>query len=203
MSEDQWLPLVQSYLARPDRDLATIDECAAWEQFHLMCRTVILASIRRVRAARAVSEDVSQDVLTKLVENLPDFNLDPARGDLESWVKSIASHEAWRWVRKRCKRHEGPLDADMADHVLDPDPGPDVELERMQQHELFKARVTEFAERLRERDRRIVIMRFVNLRSVLEIIRELGLTEGCAWSVLHRAVPQLRDFLRACGLGAP
>lgn len=139
MSDAQRLPLVQSYLARPNRDLATTEERLAWEQFHRMCLSVILVSIRRVRAARAVSEDVTQDVLTKLVENLPDFDFDPARGDLESSVKAIASHEAWRWVRKRSKRHEGPLDPNLADQVLDSEPGPDEELERMQEHELFMA----------------------------------------------------------------
>ncbi len=201
MFEQKRLPLVQCYLAKLDRSLATTEESSAWDEFHLMCLTLIGASIRRVRPARAVSEDVTQDVLTKLLENLPDFDPDPACGKLESWVKSIASHEAWRWVRRRVKRREGPLDAYTTEELVDHEPGPDAELEHMQQHELFQARVTEFAERLRERDRQIVVMRFVKLRSVPEIANELSLTEGCVRSVLHRVVPQLRDFLRACGLG--
>ena len=48
MLDAQRLPLVQSYLARPNRDLATTEELSAWEQFHRMCLAVILVSIRRV-----------------------------------------------------------------------------------------------------------------------------------------------------------
>jgi RNA polymerase sigma factor (sigma-70 family) len=199
MLEAQWLPLAQSYLARPNRDLATTEERCAWEQFHRMSLAVTLASIRRVHAARVMSEDVTQDVLTKLVENLPDFNLDPARGDLESWVKAIASHEAWRRVRRRVKRHEGPLDPDLADQVLDPEPGPDVELERIQEHELFKTRVTEFAARLPEPDGRIVMLHWVNGYSLSTIASEMSVSKDkIAW-VVRREAPRLVDYLRRCG----
>ena len=133
-------------------------------------------------AAGPLWEDVRQEVLAKLIKYLPGFQLDPARGDLESWVKAIALHEAWRRVRKRVNRHEAPLDPDLADQVLEPVPGPDVELARIQEHELFKTSVTEFAARLHKRDRRIIAMRFLNHRSVSEIARESGLTEDCVES---------------------
>ena len=171
MSDAQWLTKFQSYLALPNRDLATPEESLACEQFLRMCLAVISASIPRARTARAVSEDIRQEVLIKLLEGLPEFKLDPDRGNLESWVRTIASHEAWRWVRKRSKRRERPLDAGTADHVLDPEPGPDVELERMQEHERFQKRVAEFAGRLRDRDRKIVVMRFLDHRSLPEIAR--------------------------------
>jgi RNA polymerase sigma factor (sigma-70 family) len=188
MFQQERLPLVQIYVARLDRNLATTDERSAFEEFLCMCVAVTRASIRRVPGASAVWEDVTQEVLAKLLENLPNFDPDPDCGNLESWVKSIASHEAWRWVRRRVKRREGPLDAD-TEELVDHEPSPEAELENMQRHELFHARVLDFAERLRERDRQIVIMRFVKLRSVREIATELSLT-SCP------AAPRLPAYMR-------
>ena len=148
MWEERLLPQAQMYVSLRDRDVATPEQLAAWEEFYPMSVGIIFAAVRQVRAARPVSEDIVQDVFAKLVVKLPSFQLDPARGDLESWVKAIASHEAWRWVRKRVKRREGPFDPEAVNELFDPQPGPDRELERMQEHELFKARLTEFAERL-------------------------------------------------------
>ena len=49
----------------------------------------------------ALAEDIGQDVWLILLRRLPGFAFDPARGTLRGWVASIASHEAWRRVRKR------------------------------------------------------------------------------------------------------
>ena len=138
MCEERLRRQAQMYLSLRDRNVATPEQLAAWEEFYPMSVAIIFAVVRQVRAARPVSEDIAQDVFAKLVAKLPNFHLDPARGDLESWVKAIALHEAWRWVRKRVKRREGPLDPEAVDELFDPQPGPDRELERMQEHELFK-----------------------------------------------------------------
>ena len=78
---------------------------------------------------------------------------------------------------------------------------PEAELVRMQEHELFIVHVTAFAERLIERVRQIVLMRFVDLRPVREIAHELNTTPGCVSLVLHRIIPELRDFLSGRGIG--
>jgi RNA polymerase sigma factor (sigma-70 family) len=199
MWEERQLPDAQIYVSLSNRNLATPEQRAAWEGFYMMSLASIFAVVSRVRTAGPVAEDVTQEVLAKLVKRLPNFQLDPARGDRESWVKEIALHEAWRWVRKRCKRHEGPLDPDLADKVLDPEPGPDIELERMQEHELFKTRVTEFAERLPEPDGQIVMLRWVSGYSLSTIATEMSLSKDrIAW-VVRRETPGLVDYLRRCG----
>ena len=124
MWEEQRLPDVQIYLSLPNRALATPEQLAAWEDFYAMSVDSVFASVCRVRAAGPLWEDVRQDVLTRLIEYLPGFQLDPARGDFESWVKAIALHEAWRRVRKRAKQREGPLDPEVADQLLELEPGP-------------------------------------------------------------------------------
>ena len=96
---------------------------------------------------------------------------------------------------------EDTLADDLAASMLDRKPGPEAELERMQQHELFHARVTQFAKRLSERDCRILIMRFIELKSTGAIAREVGVRPGCVRDFLHRLAPDLRDFLLAGGLG--
>jgi DNA-directed RNA polymerase specialized sigma24 family protein len=86
------------------------------------------------------------------------------------------------------------------DTLVDAEPGPDIEFEWMQEHELFGALVREFAASLHERDGRIIVLRFVESRAVSEIAHELKVSDDCVWSVLHRVIPKLRDFLRRRGL---
>ena len=86
------------------------------------------------------------------------------------------------------------------DTLVDAEPGPDIEFKWMQEHELFGALVREFAASLHERDGRIIVLRFVESRAVSEIAHELKVSDDCVWSVLHRVIPKLRDFLRRRGL---
>jgi hypothetical protein len=53
-----------------------------------------------------------------------------------------------------------------ADTLVDPEPGPDVELEVMQENELFGALVSEFASSLHRHLGRMVVMRFVEAMAV-------------------------------------
>jgi RNA polymerase sigma factor (sigma-70 family) len=201
MTDQDLLMLVQSYVARKDRTLAPADENSAWERFYVSAGDLMRATIRQVSPARAILDDVIQEAWADLCKALPEFRLDPERGTLDGWVKSVASHEAWRWGRRRAKRLEHPLDPDLADALLDAEPGPESELERTHQGELFHARLTQFADRLSARDRRMLTMRIVDHRRSDQIARELGLSAVCVRQALHRLLSQLRDFLRASGLG--
>ena len=142
-----------------------------------MCAPVSRGAIARVPGTAALAEDIGQDVWLILLRLLPGFAFDPARGTLRGWVASIASHEAWRRVRKRSKRAEVPLNDEAADGLLDHDPAPDAEFERMQEHEFFESLVEQFACGLPERERSIVVMHWVEGRTFSEIAGATGHAE--------------------------
>jgi DNA-directed RNA polymerase specialized sigma24 family protein len=85
--------------------------------------------------------------------------------------------------------------------LVDEEPGPDVEVERMQEHEWFEALVLEFAAHLHERDGRIVVMHWVRAWALSDIASELSMSEDAVWGVIRRARPKLLDYLSRRGLG--
>jgi DNA-directed RNA polymerase specialized sigma24 family protein len=115
-------------------------------------------------------------------------------------VTKIAARLAVKRARRHAREQAAPLSATGADALVDPEPGPDVELEQMQEHELFAALVSEFAQDLTTRDGQIVLLRFLKSWDFLEIARELKASDSCIRSVIHRVSPKLRDFLRRRGL---
>ena len=104
--------------------------------------------------------------------------------------------------RRHSRPQPGSLSASNAETLADPEPGPDAEFERMQEHELFGELVSEFAASLDEHDGRIVVLRFLRSWSFSEIARELNVSHACIRSVIHRLIAKLRDFLRRRGVGA-
>jgi RNA polymerase sigma factor (sigma-70 family) len=200
MLEQELLALVKSFLKKQSVG-ATGDECFAWEELYFTYDLVIRGSISKLHKALHVIDDVAQDVWIILIRKLPKWVFDPALGSIGAWVTKIARRLAVKRARRHAREQAGPSSATGADTLVDPEPGPDVEFEWMQQHELFGSLVLEFAATLHERDGRIVVRRFIESCAVSEIARELKATEDCVWSVLRRLVPKLLGFLRRRGLG--
>lgn len=199
MLEDELLTLVKSFLKKRSIG-ATGDECFAWEEFYFTYDPVLRGSISKLHKALHVIDDVAQDVWIVLIRELPRWVFDPGLGSIAAWVTKIAHRLAVKRARRHAREQAGPLRGTGADALVDPEPGPDVELEQMQEHELFAALVSEFAQDLTTRDGQIVLLRFLKSWDLLEIARELKASDSCIRSVIHRVSPKLRDFLRRRGL---
>ena len=199
MLEQELHRLVRSFLPKP-RAAATAEECFAWEEFFVTYDPTIRVTIRRLHKALDVVDDVTQDVWVVLVHKLPKWKFDPMIGSIGAWVTKIAQRLAVKRARRHARQQAGSLSKAHDDTLVDAEPGPDIEFEWMQEHELFGALVREFAASLHERDGRIIVLRFVESRAVSEIAHELKVSDDCVWSVLHRVIPKLRDFLRRRGL---
>ncbi len=152
-------------------------------------------------AARGASDDIVQDFWADVVEDLPRYCLDPGDKTFESWVSSIASHVVWNYVRRPSRRREQPLSVDLATVLLDEELGPEAELELMQEHELFRSLVRQFAERLSQRNGSILTKRFIDQKTSAAIAREIGVNPGCVRDFLHRVIPRFRAFLLAAERG--
>ena len=136
MLEHELVALVKSFL-RKRRASPTIEECLAWEEFFHVYDAVIRVSIARVHRAVHVIDDVTQDVWIIVIRRLPKWVFDPTLGAIGAWVAKIASRLAARRPRRHSRTQTGSLSAPDAETLADPEPGPDAEFERMQEHELF------------------------------------------------------------------
>jgi RNA polymerase sigma factor (sigma-70 family) len=194
MSELEFVGLVKAFLARHDRP-GTPEEVCACEEFARVCTPIIRAKMWRVHDSRCETEDLVQHCWTVVLRKLREFEFDPSRGPITAWVSKIAERQAREHARRRWRPRAGSLNEVHAVTLVDPELGPEAELEWMLERESFQVLVGEFAATLLERDGRIFAMRFVQGHAVPEIARELGLSERCVPSVLHRATCKLPAFL--------
>jgi RNA polymerase sigma-70 factor, ECF subfamily len=132
---------------------------------------------------RATAEDLTSEVFHKALANLPAYEW---RGTpFSAWLFRIASNAiADQYKRTNRERPAGDLQ--------DPPASSDFasrELELVEQHAFF----FQLVEKLPEIQRRVVVERFVEDRSIKEIARRLSKTEGAVKQLQFRALQTLRE----------
>jgi RNA polymerase sigma-70 factor (ECF subfamily) len=151
--------------ADPERFLELYDR-----YFHRVWAYVI----RRARN-RAEAEDVTSEVFRRALEKLGGYEWRGA--PFFAWLLRIAANllsDRWQETGKES---------------VDPPPetaGPDMDLER-------RAMLFQLVDRLPEVQRRVIELRYMEERSLLEIARTLGKTEGAVKQLQRRALEHLRE----------
>ena len=142
---------------------------------------------RRVRN-RAETEDLTAEVFRKALANLPRFKWTGA--PFAAWLFRIASN----MIADRAKRaaREGKL----ASGESEPSLTVGLLTRGEQQTDLEqcerRAQLFHLVDKLAEDQRRVVVMRFTEERSIGEIARELGRSEGAVKQLQFRALENLR-----------
>lgn len=139
----------------------------------------VWAFVIRRTSNRAEAEDVTSDVFRKALEHLPRYE---SRGvPFAAWLLRIAANMlADRW-QKAALESGDPL----------PDIGEaDTDLER-------RAMLFELIDRLPDAQRLVIELRFIEGRSVLEVSRALGRSEGAIKQLQRRALDSLRTAWEA------
>ncbi|MGE0322588.1 MAG: RNA polymerase sigma factor [Polyangiaceae bacterium] len=146
-------------------------------------RRVVLFAQRHTRDA-ALSEDIAQDVMTKVLEKLRAGEVEePER--IGSFILGTARwtvHSARRRERRAVEVHEAAR-AESVQHI---EQAPALESQRL---------AAALAE-LSERDRAVIVMSFLEDRSAQEIADAFTLTPGNVRVIRHRAIMQLGRTLQ-------
>jgi RNA polymerase sigma-70 factor (ECF subfamily) len=139
----------------------------------------VWAYVIRRTANRAEAEDVTSDVFRRALENLRGYGW---RGiPFAAWLLRIAANAlAHRWEKA------GRESRDPAPEVADPD----ADVER-------RAMLFQLVERLPDVQRRVIELRYVEERTLLEVAGVLGKTEGTVKQLQRRALEHLRAELEA------
>jgi RNA polymerase sigma-70 factor (ECF subfamily) len=139
------------------------------------------------------AEDVLQDVLLKLLENLPRFRGESA---LSTWAFTVARRTCA--LRQRRAARHAPLEGragQPARVLVDPQASPVRDAERGE----LRASLERGLARLPAPQREVVLLRDVEGRSAAEVARALGIGERAVKSRLHRARQALRAELAPLG----
>lgn len=136
----------------------------------------VYAYVSRRVQTREEAEDITSDVFHHALEHLPTFEWRGA--PFAAWLIRIASHrvvDRWRHTSR-----------ETANAIAD-DPQ-DLRAEDIEQ----RAALSQLVKRLPEDQRRVVVLRFVEDKSIREIAQELGRSEGAVKQLQFRAMEKLR-----------
>lgn len=144
----------------------------------------VLRLARRITRNEADAEEVRQEVFVKFQEHLP--RLDRS-GNLAGWIFRTATTVALK-IRERRFRPLPGSDAAVTDPPAG-DPREDLEADL--------SRIRGALEKLPEPPRRILLERFRDGRTPVQIARRLGLEAGSVRVQIFRALEILRSILRS------
>jgi RNA polymerase sigma-70 factor, ECF subfamily len=136
----------------------------------------VYAYVARRVASREEAEDVTSEVFHQALANLQRFEW---RGvPFVAWLMRIASNAmADRW-RLRARETGGPPDEELSDPTMEG-------IER-------RAALFQLVDGLPSDQRRVIVSRFVEQKTIREIAQELHRTEGAIKQLQFRALEKLR-----------
>lgn len=147
---------------------------------------------RRVRH-RAETEDLTADVFRRALQSLPMFKWTGA--PFAAWLFRIASN----LIADRAKRNAKEEATSSADAA--PASTPQLQTPGEQQTDLEecerRARLFTLVDKLPDDQRRVVVMRFAEEKSIGEIAVELGRSEGAVKQLQFRALENLRKRIQS------
>ena len=136
----------------------------------------VYAYVARRVASREETEDITSEVFHQALKNLKRFEWRGA--PFGAWLIRIAANTlADRW-RLRARESDDPPDDELSDSSMQ-------DLER-------HAALFQLVDRLPEDQRRVVVARFVEQKSIRDIAQELKRTEGAIKQLQFRALEKLR-----------
>jgi RNA polymerase sigma-70 factor, ECF subfamily len=136
----------------------------------------VYAYVARRVGTREEAEDITSDVFHHALENLKSFEWRGA--PFAAWLVRIAAHRIIDRWRKTAREAGNPITEDPQD----------VRMEEIE----HRAALFQLVKGLPEDQRLVVILRFVEEKSIREIARQLGRSEGAVKQLQFRALEKLR-----------
>ena len=137
---------------------------------------VVYAYVARRTASREEAEDITSEVFHQALANLKRFEWRGA--PFAAWLIRIASNAiADRW-KLQSREAADPPDEELSDPSME-------DVER-------KAELFQLVDRLPQDQRRVIVLRFAEQKSIREIAAEMKRTEGAIKQLQFRALEKLR-----------
>jgi RNA polymerase sigma-70 factor (ECF subfamily) len=143
----------------------------------------VYAYVARRALSRDEVEDLTSEVFRKALANLPRFKWTGA--PFAAWLFRIASNMIADRAKRVAKEGSVPLDDNLAAPAGERLQSSVEEVERL-------ARMFRMVGELAEDQRRVLVMRFAEEKSISEIANELGRSEGAVKQLQFRALENLR-----------
>ncbi len=172
----------------------------AWSEFFAIYRPLLTAYVRKRGVSEEDAADVVQDVFTRLVSVMADFQLDSQRGRFRTWLWRVTQNALTDWFRRRAT--QGRAEQEWADQQASVDDGsPSNEWDL-----LYRRHILEIAvERVRVSTVTATWAcfegRILAGRPAAEIAAELDVSTNVVYVNASRVLARVREELAAFGEG--
>ena len=132
--------------------------------------------------------DVSQTVFLKAYKALSGFRKE---ANVKTWLMRITYNESINWMRRPSERSGIHQSIDDASSELTADASQEIHLERKES----RRKIAKAMEKLNERYRLAVVLRYFQGLGIAEISEVLGCSEGVTKNILFRSVKAMREAM--------
>lgn len=174
------------------RRLRRPDEPAAWERFVELYAPMIRAWVKRQGLSDVDADDLSQEVMTTLVQKLPEFEYSPEKS-FRGWLRTVSVNKTRDFFRRKAARKEKGSVAD-AELAVEPD-----HWEFIEEAE-YRAQLVGRALRIMQAEFRPATWQacwqhLVEDRPAGEVAAELEITVNAVYIAKSRVLRRLREEL--------
>jgi RNA polymerase sigma-70 factor (ECF subfamily) len=174
----------------------------AWAVFQARYRGVILGWCLRRGLSPEGAEDLTQEVLLKLFQQLPQYRHDPSRGQFRGWLKAVVNNaltDFWRRQRRRPERDGvgGTAFLERLGDLASPEPAGELS-GLIEEH--ARTTAAEVLDRVRAKLKETTWQAFyqtmVEQRPAAEVARELRLSVASVYKANYRVKQMLQEEYR-------
>ena len=155
---------------------AAVRDPARFGELYVHTFHVVYAYVARRTASREEAEDITSEVFHQALANLKRFEWRGA--PFAAWLIRIATNAIADRRRSKSRESGNPMTEDPSDPSM----------ESVEQ----RATLFQLVDRLPDDQRRVVVLRFVEQKSIREIAQEMGRSEGAIKQLQFRALEKLR-----------
>jgi RNA polymerase sigma-70 factor (ECF subfamily) len=167
----------------------------AWKRLYEFYSPRIRAFLRSCNLADADLNDCSQEVWQDVVAKLAHFHQDPSRGQLSTWIMTLARNKAVDSIRRRNRHLSRSLEDNEAIAQRDPGPDPAAEYERRQTLAQVQQILLELSGKVSQTSFQVLYQRWIEGRPTAEVAAALELTPEQVRFRMHRMKRKIRDML--------
>jgi RNA polymerase sigma factor (sigma-70 family) len=167
----------------------------AWDRFYQTYTEVLRRMAAEFHLDGHQSEDLVQEVWARVIVHLQDFHGDEHGAGLRGWLYTLIRNQALNFIRRKV-RHPVRLASGTEMHgVADRGPGPAAHWQACWDRELMHLLLAELAKKTTPTNHRLLILRWIEGRSLAEVALTLNLSEKQVTYRQQRLFRKLRAAL--------
>jgi RNA polymerase sigma-70 factor (ECF subfamily) len=197
MTRDAEMPTGSTFLVL----LKSPADARAWAAFERRYGPKIYGWCRQRGLQEADCQDVSQEVLTKLLRKLPTFAYDPARGTFRGWLRTVTLHALDDYLQAHRRPGAGSGDPAALEALKSAEARADLlqSLREAFDHELLDEAQERVKLRVSPRDWQIFQDLAVEGRTGRAVANGLGMTVAAVLMAKKRVQDKLREEIQRLG----